>query len=50
MKNGVKMFEILEFDSNCDCNLSLNKNSNSYCNCSLNKTRMTTPSQAWNTF
>ena len=37
MINEPKTFESLEFDSNCDCNLSLNKSSNFYCNCSLIK-------------
>lgn len=40
MKNGAKMFEILEFDSNCDCYLSLNRSLDSNCNCSLSRTRI----------
>ena len=37
MINEPKTFESLESDSNCGCNLSLNKSSNFYCNCSLIK-------------
>ena len=40
MGNGPKTFESSELNSNCDCNLSLNRSSDSYFNCSLSRTRI----------
>ena len=41
MMNRPKAFEILKFESKCDCNLSLSKSSDSYCNFSLNRIKIT---------